>query len=291
MKSVSLLIVLAVSIMLLGIVTLAPSFAQATPAAVNASISGKVSSSTGVSINGTQVMLVNASNTSEAIDNFTMQVGTDGFYQFTNVPAGNFSVFAWAPMYSTGISNPIETTGSVSYTANVVLEPEPYYVDIQTSSTSIPLETGKATVTFTIYDYWMKKIGKGWFITTYSTQGQLDPLYGYTNDDSQFVTTLSAPMEGNMTTINISAKALNGTYYPLQMAPSNTTATTVPFVSPSPNATVNATATPQANATGMPSRTATATAASSPTTVPTPGFEIIAALGGIGLAVAYRKLR
>jgi hypothetical protein len=292
MKLLTILLITAMLMVLLITSTAAISFAQ-TPGA-NASISGRVSSSNGMVVTGAQVMIVNAANTSEQIANLTMPVDNNGNYQFTNVPHGNIAVFAWSPHFASGLSNSISINENVTYTANVVLIPEPYYVNITTSENVIPLETGKATITFTVYDYWMNKSGPGWFITTYSTAGLLNPLYGDTDANSQFTTTLSAPMEGTMATINISARAKNGTYYPLQMIEgNNTTTTTTATTIPVPNATTNATATPVANATVTPVITATpaATPTASATPTPTPGFEVAAVLAGIGLAAAYRKFK
>ena len=271
------------------------SFFAQTP--INASISGRVSSSSGAAVTGAQAMIVNASNTSEQIANLTMPVDNNGNYQFTNVPHGNIAVFAWSPHYASGMSNSIQIDQNVTYTANIVLIPEPFFVNITTSEKVIPLETGKATIVFTVYDYWMNKAGPGWFITTYSTAGMLDPLYGETDANSQFTTTLSAPMEGTMATINISAKAKNGTYYPLQTLENNeTTTTTTATTIPVTNVTTNATATPIANVTVTPAATPTtiptaaATPTAAPTPTPTPGFELIAAVICLAMvAVAYRK--
>lgn len=297
MKPLTIIIMLTLAIVLLSATSTAFSYAQ-TPGA-NASISGKVSSSNGAPITGAQVMLVNASNTSESFGNFTVQVDADGNYQFTNVPAGNVSAFAWAPYFASGRSNSLAIDQPVTYTANIVLIPEPYLVEIQQSANAIPLETGKAKITFTIYDFQMNKVGPGWFITTYASAGQLDPLYGDTDANSQFITTLSAPYEGTMATINISAKAKNGTYYPLMMKEVSPTPTATPTATATatatavPNATAQVTATPAANATETPVITATpaATATPTPTPTPTPGFEIVAALAGLSLAVAYRKFK
>ena len=295
MKPLTIIIVLILAIVLLTVTSTAGSYAQ-TPG-VNASISGKVSSSNGVPITGAQVMLVNASNTSESFGNFTVQVDANGFYQFTNVPAGNVSAFAWASYFASGRSNSLIIDQPVTYTANIVLIPEPYLVEIQKSADAIPLETGKAKITFTIFDFQKNKVGPGWFITTYSTAGQLDPLYGETDANSQFITTLSAPFEGTMATINISAKARNGTYYPLQMEVVSPTPTATPAANvtatTAPNATAQVTVTPVVNVTVTPVITATPapTSTAAPTPTPTPGFEIVAALAGISLAVAYRKFK
>lgn len=304
MKSLSIPILLVATVAILAVAASAASFAQ-TPT-VNASISGRVSASTGgVSIAGSQVMLVNASNTSEAIGNFTAPTDKDGNYQLTDVPAGNYSVFAWCPQFASGMSNSVQVNQNVTYTANVVLIPEPYYADIKSSEKAIPLESGRATITFTIYDHWMNKVGPGWFITTYTTQGYLDPLYGETDSNSQFVTTITAPYEGTNATINVSARAKNGTYFPLEAIEVSPTPTAVPTAAPSAtaqaNATVqpsaipgNVTATPVVNATAVPTQTTTATAAPAtptPPSVPTPGFEILAALVGMALAVGYRIVR
>ena len=295
MKPLRILIILTLALVLLTVTSTAFSYAQ-TPA-VNGSIAGKVSSSNGVPITGAQVMLVNASNTSESFGNFTTQVDANGNYQFINVPPGNVSAFAWAPYFASGRSNSLIINQPVTYTANIVLIPEPYLVEIQQSANAIPLETGKATITFTIYDFQMNKVGPGWFITTYATAGQLDPLYGETDANSQFKTTLSAPYEGTMATINISARAMNGTYYPLQMKVVSPTPTATPnatvTATAAPNATVQVTATPVVNVTATPVITTTP-AATQPVVdkpTPTPGFEIVAALTGLGIAVAYRKFR
>lgn len=293
MKPLTILLTMTTAILLLAVFATAFSFAQ-TPA-LNASISGRVSSSTDAPITGAQVMLVNSSNTSEQIGNFTMPVDSNGNYQFINVPTGNISVFAWCPTYASGLSNTLTVTEKVTYTANVVLIPEPFFVDIQTSEKVIPLETGKATITFTVYDHWMKKVGSGWFITTHTTAGMLDPPYGRTDSNSQFKTTISAPMEGTNATVEVFAEAKNGTYYPLKMlevSPTPTPAVT-PTATAAPNATAQATATPVANATATPAITATpaVTPTAAPTPTPTPGFEIVAALIGLAVvAAAYRKV-
>lgn len=292
MKPFTFILLITAAMVLLVVTASAFSFAQ-TPA-LNASISGRVSSSTGTPIAGAQVMLVNASNTSEQIGNFTMTVDKDGNYQFINVPMGNVSVFAWSANYASGLSNSLVVSEKVTYTANVVLIPEPYFVDIAVSQKVIPLETGKSTITFTVFDHWMNKVGAGWFITTHTTAGTLDPLYGETDTNSQFKTTISAPMEGTNATVEVFAKAKNGTYYPLQMV--EVTPTPTPAVTPTatatPNATAQVTVTPVANATATPVITATpeATPTAAPTPTPTPGFEIVAALIGLAVvAAAYKK--
>ncbi|WP_048198034.1 carboxypeptidase-like regulatory domain-containing protein [Methanocella arvoryzae] len=285
-------IILITTLVLLIITATAVSVAQ-TPA-VNASISGRVSSATGAPITDAQVMLVNASNTSEQIGNFTMPVDANGYYQFVNVPEGNLAVFAWSPNYASGLSNSVNVSEKVTYTANVVIVPEPYFVDIDVSQKVIPLETGKSTITFTVYDHWMNKVGAGWFITTHTTAGTLDPLYGETDANSQFKTTISAPMEGTNATVEVFARAKNGTYYPLQMTvvTPTPTPTVTPTVTATPNATAQVTVTPVANVTVTPAVTATpeATPTTAPTPTPTPGFEIMAALIGLAaVAAAYRK--
>ncbi|WP_424359425.1 carboxypeptidase-like regulatory domain-containing protein [Methanocella sp. MCL-LM] len=292
MKPFTVILLVTTALMLLVVTASAFSLAQ-TPT-LNASISGRVSSSIGTPVTDAQVMLVNASNTSEQIGNFTMTVDKDGNYQFVNVPMGNVSVFAWSPNYASSLSNSLAVSEKVTYTANVVLIPEPYFVDITVSQKVIPLETGKSTITFTVYDHWMNKVGAGWFITTHTTAGTLDPLYGDTDTNSQFKTTISAPMEGTNATVDVFAKAKNGTYYPLQMV--EVTPTPAPAVTPTatavPNATVQVTVTPVANATATPIITATpeATPTAAPTPTPTPGFEIVAALIGLAVvAAAYKK--
>lgn len=271
----------------------APVVAQS---ANNGSIAGKVSTINNASLANVKVMLVNSSNTSEEIKNVTSSIDGNGNFQFINLPYGSYKVFAYAPQFASGLSETKEVVSNVTYTANVVILPEPYYADMYASETSIPLESGKTRITVTVYDFWENKIGAGWFITFYSTAGSLNPTYGETDANSQFVTVLSAPYEGTFATINVSAKARNGTYYPLQqriVSPAPT-ATPIATATPIDNVTVTPTPVPTAapNATATPTPTVpTATPTPAPTPTPTPGFELMAALGGLALVAAYKKMR
>jgi hypothetical protein len=277
-------------VLAVALVALLPPGMAAGAGSVHGYISGRVTTTHNVSLTDVSVILVNASNTSEDIAGFKVTCDQNGFFQFLDVPAGNYKAFAWGPYLSAGMSNNITIEDNVTYSCAVVLVPEPYYGNIAASQTSIPLEGGTTQLTITVYDYWENPVGPGKMITTHTTAGLLDPPYGMTDERSQFKTTLTAPDNGSYAEIQEFARGWNGTYYPLQKR----IEAAAPTPTPTPTAQPSVTPTPVPSATPLPTPTVTEpgtpTPATSPTAKPTPGFEL--ALGLIALSlVGLSKLR
>lgn len=264
--------------------TAAPA-ASTAQSAVSGAISGHVSTSYAVPMSGVQVMLVNASNTSESIGNFTASVDQNGFFQFTGVPAGNYKAFAWGPHLATGVSSNISVAENVTYNCAVVLVPEPYYSNMTVSKNPIYLEGDTTQITVTLYDYWDNRMKDGWMVSMYTTAGRLDPPYGLTSSNGQFTTTLISPDTGDYATVNVSVRAKNGTYYPTQKRIEAVTVNATP--TPAPTATAQPTpaptATAQPNATAVPTPIGSPLPTPTPTATPAPGFETLAALAVIGI--------
>jgi hypothetical protein len=280
-------------ILVLGLAVMSLPIAAASAGGMQGYITGRVTTTThDVDMRDVAVILVNASNTTEEIPGFNATCDQSGFFQFSGVPAGNYNVFAWGPHLSAGMSNNITVEGNVTYWGAIVLAPQPYYGNMTVSKNPIPLEGAKTEILITVYDYWENPVGPGWMITTHTTAGTLDPLYGVTDANSQFRTTLTSPDNGSYAEVNEFARGWNGTYYPLQQRITvvNATPTATPTSGPSP--TAQPSATPTAAPTATPNATATPTPSTSPTATPTPtpGFEILLAIMAIGaVAIAFRK--
>ncbi|HEY3273911.1 MAG TPA: PGF-CTERM sorting domain-containing protein [Methanocella sp.] len=281
-------LVLAVALAI-GLATLPD--AVASTDGVHGYISGRVTTTHGVNVTSINVILVNASNTSEKIPGFSTTVDQLGFYQFLDVPNGTFSVLAYGPYLSAGKSNNITVDENVTYWGAIVLVPQPYYGNMTVSENPIPLEGAKTEITITVYDYWENPVGPGWMVTTHTTAGTLDPLYGLTDANSQFRTTLTSPDNGSYAEINEFIRGWNGSYYPLQKRITVVEATPTPTPTPNPSPTAQPSVTPTPVPTAAPNATATPVPSASPTATakPTPGFEL--AFGLIGIVAAAACIR
>ena len=132
------------------------------------------------------------------------------------MPNGTYKALAYGPYLSAGMSNNVTVDENVTYYCAIVLVPQPYYGNMTVSENPIGLEGEKTEITITVYDYWENPVGPGWMVTTHTTAGTLDPLYGLTDANSQFRTTLTSPDNGSYAEINEFIRGWNGTYYPLQ---------------------------------------------------------------------------
>jgi len=265
---------------------------------VHGYISGRVTAVNNANVTDINVILVNASNTSEEIANYSSPVDQFGFFQFLAVPNGTYKALAYGPHLSAGMSNNITIEDNVTYAAAIVLVPQPYYGNMTVSKNPLDLEGAKTEITITVYDYWENPVGPGWMVTTHTTAGTLDPLYGLTDANSQFRTTLTSPDNGSYAEINEFIRGWNGTYYPLQKRITVVEATPMPTPTPTPTPTPNPSATPSptpyatptGQATPSPTAAPDATAIPTATAKPTPGFEIAFAAMAIGVtAIAFRK--
>jgi hypothetical protein len=285
MKRITLLILLTL-IFALGAIA-----APAAAAGANGSISGHVATVQNVTMSQIKVILVNATNMSEDIPGFNATPDGNGFFQFINVPEGSYKAFAWGPFLAAGMSNNITVVPNETSDCAIVLKPEPFYGNITVTQNPIPLEGATTEIIITAYDFWENPIGPGVMISVHTTAGRLDPLYGLTDANSQFRTTLTSPDTGSYAEIQEFARGWNGTYYPLQKRIESVTSVTPtpgPTATPNPSPTV----TPQPTATPEPTATPNATATPAPTASPTatPGFELAFAVVAIGAAaIAFRK--
>jgi PGF-CTERM protein len=290
MKLVTPLLLLILALALAVLV--APGTVASTDDSVHGYITGRVTTTHNVDMTDIEVILVNASNTTEEIPGFNATCDQLGFYQFSGVPAGTYNVFAWGPHLSAGMSNNVTVADNVTYWSAIVLVPQPYYGNMTVSRNPIPLEGAKTGITITVYDFWEEPVGPGWMISVHTTAGTLDPLYGLTDANSQFKTTLTSPDTGSYAEVTEHVRGWNGTYYPLQkrITVVNATPTPTPTPAATPSPTAQPSATPTAAPTVIPNATATPTAAptTSPTATPTPtpGFGLVIGLVAISLAVA-----
>jgi len=296
MKRITPLILFVLAV---ALVVLLAQDVMADTGSVHGYISGRVTTTRNVSLADISVILVNASNTSQDVPGFNASCDQFGYFQFLDVPAGNYKAFAWGPYLSAGISNNVTVEDNVTYMCAVVLVPEPYYGNITSSRRSIsPGETAELTIT--VYDFWETPVGPGRMISLSITGGSpvnLNPPYGLTDANSQFKTTLTAPDNGSYTEIQEFARGWNGTYYPLQKRLEEVAATPTPTATPAPNATAtpaptaapSATVTPTAVPSATPTPTPTASPIATATPTPTPGFEL--ALGLIAIAAAAICIR
>ena len=287
------LIVLVLALVMALALTALPD-AVASADGVHGYISGRVTTTHGANVTDISVILVNASNTSEEMPGYVSSVDQFGFFQFLDVPNGTFKALAYGPYLSAGVSNNVTVDDNVTYYCAIVLVPQPYYGNMTVSENPIPLEGAKTEITITVYDYWENPVGPGWMVTTHTTAGTLDPLYGLTDANSQFRTTLTSPDNGSYAEINEFIRGWNGTYYPLQkrITVVEATPTPTPTATPNPSPTAQLSATPTPVPTVSPNATATPVPSASPTATakPTPGFEIAFAAMAIGVsAIAFRK--
>ncbi|WP_230739805.1 carboxypeptidase-like regulatory domain-containing protein [Methanooceanicella nereidis] len=259
----------------------------------NGSVSGKVSTNVGLLPEETRVTLLNATNTSIAYDEFNTTVDNEGFFIFANVPAGNYTAYAWSPYHSEGMSNSFTVTPGSTASCGIILLAKPYYADITAKPGTVYLGGYKSDINVYVYDYMGNPVGAGWFITMHTTAGTLDPTYAETDANGSLRTSLISPESGSYAEISVYAKSSNGTYYQLQSAAKMPTPTPEPSPTATPAAspTVEPTITPTPEPTEVPTVTATATATPVPTPTPTPGFELIAVLCAIGFLAAIRKFK
>ena len=229
---------------------------------LGASISGKVQTNTGNVPNVTFVELVNPSNLSQEYTQYNTTPDKDGFFQFTNVSYGDYSVFAYAPYYSWGISAPMNITDNTTYTASVVMLAEPVYADFNPGNVAVSYN-GVSPINVTIYDHWGNVV-PNWYIVLQATGKQPDPSAGYTDNNGNFKSTVQYQDNVGSSVVTVWAKAANGSYYELQggtlpTATPTTMPTSMPPVltkgnetdgtnatnvtAPAPAAAVNATAT------------------------------------------------
>ena len=270
---------------------LAPSAAAAD---TGASIAGKVFFNIG-GVNqsipaDTNVSLVNGSNVSEFIPGFNVTPDSSGFFQFTNVSYGFYKVFAYSPYYTEGYSAGINVTSNDTYTASVAIMAMPFRANI-TASTQHVVYGSSADITAQVSDYWGRPVGAGWQILFRTTVGVMNPDSAFTDKDGKVYSNI--PWVDNSTPANITvfAIATNGSSYGLEEYVNLTATSPTPTASPTVNATPTATPTVAPNATATPTATPTAVPSATPTATPTatPGFELIAALAAIGVALSVRR--
>jgi hypothetical protein len=278
-------------VLVLALAALAIPGALASPGGVHGYISGRVTTAShSVNMTDVSVILVNASNTSEELPGYQASVDQFGFFQFIDVPNGTYKAVARAPYLSVGSSNNVTVDDNVTYYCAIVLVPQPYYGNMTVSRNPIPLEGAKTEITITVYDYWENPMGPGWMVTTHTTAGTLDPLYGLTDANSQFKTTLTSPDTGSYAEISEFVRGWNGSYYPLQKRITVVNATPAPTLNPSPTAQPSVTPTPLPSATPTPTATPNATATPTATAKPTPGFDVLFVAAALGAsAIALRK--
>jgi PGF-CTERM protein len=278
-------------VLLLAMVALAIPGALASQDGVHGYISGRVTTTHDLNMTEISVILVNASNTSEEIPGYSASVDKFGFFQFLDVPNGTYKAVAWGPYLSAGSSNNLTIDDNVTYYCAIVLVPQPYYGNMTVSKNPIDLEGDTTVITITVYDYWENPVGPGWMVTTHTTAGTLDPLYGLTDANSQFKTTLTSPDNGSYAEVEDFVRGWNGTYYPLMRRIQVEDDTPTPTPTPNPSPTAQPSATPTPVPTAIPNATATPVPCASPTSTakPTPGFEI--AFGLIAIVAAAACIR
>ncbi len=220
---------------------------------------------------------------------YSASVDQFGFFQFLDVPNGTFKAVAWGPYLSAGSSNNITVDDNVTYYCAIVLVPQPYYGNMTVSRNPIDLEGDTTVITITVYDYWENPVGPGWMVTTHTTAGTLDPLYGLTDANSQFRTTLTSPDNGSYAEVEDFVRGWNGTYYPLMQRITVEDDTPTPTPGPSPTAQPSVTPTPAPTATPNATATPVPSASPTPTAKPTPGFEL--AFGLIAIVAAAACIR
>ncbi len=256
------------------------------PPAMAASISGKAFFNTGNQNvpENTTVSLVNGTNVSEYIPGFNVTADQNGYFQFVNVSNGFYKVYAWSPYYTEGYSAGINVTTNDTYTASVVLLALPYRANI-TSSTQSVIYGRSADITVAVSDYWGRPVGSGWQILLRTTVGMLNPESAFTDKDGKVYSSL--PWVNNHTPAEITAFAVssNGSSYGLEEYVNLTVVTPSPTASPS----VTPTVAPNATVSVTPTVTATAVPSASIAPTPTPGFELIAVLAAIGIALSIRR--
>ncbi len=259
-----------------------------------ASISGKVFVNTGNQNipNGTNVSLVNGSNRSEYIPGFNTTPDQSGFFQFMNVSPGNYSVYAWSPYYTEGYSAGIDVTSNGTYTASVVLLAMPYYANI-TANTQHVTYGGQADITIQAADYWGRPVSNGWQVLLRTTVGVMEPDSAFTDTNGKVYSKIAWVNNSTPAEITAFAIATNGSSYGLEenLLAAPTTSTPTPTVSASATPAASPTVAANATATAIPGPTTTVGPTPTATPIPTPGFELIAVLAALGLALSIRKDR
>ena len=279
-----------------GLLALAVCVSPALSQTAGASISGKIQTNTGNVPNVTFVELVNPSNLSQEYTQYNTTPDSNGFFQFTNITPGYYAVFAYAPFYSWGVSSPMNITDNTTYTASIVMLAEPVYADFIPGNVAVSYN-GFSDISVTIYDHWGNVV-PNWYIVLQATSGkQPDPSSGYTDANGYFKSSIQYQDNIGSSVVTVWAKAANGSYYELQggQLPTATPApqTTTILSGNSSNTTV--TASPNATAPVNDTVTATASTTASPTPTgtaqPTPGFELIAGILAICIAIAISKIK
>lgn len=252
------------------------------------SIAGMVLSSNGKFFPAeTRVTLVNASNVSEEFTQFNTTVDGSGYFIFTQVPPGTYKALAWSPQHRSAYSSVMNVTANSTSSASIVLVPKPIYCIVESEYDYLPPSVSSTNIVVTVYDWWNQTVAPGLYLSIDATAGTLNPTNGTTNADGKVFTTLSRSDYGGASAeISVHYKDENGLFHRLGQK-----AAVKPSISPSPTPTPSPTATP--SPTPTPSATPTATPTPTPTPTPTakatPGFELAAALGAIGLITLLRR--
>ena len=177
-----------------GLLALAACISPVLSQVPGASISGKIQTNTATFPNNTFVELVNPANYSQEYTQYNTTPDNNGYFQFTNVTFGNYSVFAYAPYYSWGVSAPMNITDNTTYTASVVMLAEPVYADFNPGSVVVSYN-GVSEINVTIYDHWGNVV-PNWYIVLQATSGkQPDPSAGYTDKNGNFKSSIPVPGE------------------------------------------------------------------------------------------------
>jgi hypothetical protein len=279
-----------------GLLALAACISPALSQVPGGSISGRIQTNTATFPNNTFVELVNPANYSEEYTQYNTTPDNDGFFQFTNVSFGDYSVFAYAPYYSWGLSSPLHITDNTTYTASVIMLAEPVFADFNPGSVVVSYN-GVSEINVTIYDHWGNVVPT-WYIVLQSSSGkQPDPSAGYTDKNGNFKSSIPYQENVGQPAVTAWAKAANGSYYELQ---GGELPTVTPSATPSTiasNNTSNATVTASPNSTAPVNATVTVVATGKPSAVPmgtakpTPGFELIAGILAICIAIAISKIK
>jgi cell division septation protein DedD len=256
------------------------------------SIAGRVMTGNNLTYSDISVVLVNATNTSQVFSNLTSKVDSNGFFQLTNVPFGDYKAMAQGPFLASGMSNHVNVTEAVTYWCAVALTTAPYYSNTTVTKNPIPLEGATTEIIVTVYDYWKNPVGAGLFVELTTTAGTLKPYWGTTDEKSQFHSILTSPDNGSYAEIQPYSMFDNATYYPLQKIDSSGQVLPAPSPMPSPTAIPSVTPTPVPSPTAEPTAAPNATATPTSTPKPTPGFEIAFALASLGIvAFACKKFK
>lgn len=270
--------------MVLAPCALFASGAASQQAQINGSITGNVMSTAGSLPEETRVTLVNASNTTQDFPQFNTTLDKNGYFQFTNVPPGEYIALAWSPYHFDGMSGNITVTPRATSTSSIVLMAKPYYAKLSTEPAVVYQGGQKATITARVYDRYGNQIGKGQYVSFHTTAGTLEPTGAETDADGVVKVSLISPSNVSHAIVSSFAKTPDGQFYPLYENMTETP-TPTPTVSPTPAATVTPTPTVEAS----PSPTVEPTATPVPTATPAPGFGLITVFLAAGLIMVLRK--